>query len=431
MTEHQQPRVLVCSVGAWNSKVGDNTFPMLLQGYENVASLFIREETPDSPVASAYFRVSEAKVMHSLLHRKAETGETVVPGGQDGSALNEQKQLYGKKQRFYYCKLFAREVIWLLGRWKTPALTRFICEQKPDIVLYEMSRYIHLNRIIRYALKLTGAKGVGCFWDDTFTYRQERGCGFRLLRFFQRKSLKKLAAETQAFFAITPKTKREADEFFHINCSVLTKPVPVEGVFEEAPLHQPLQMLYTGNLGIGRCDTLADLAEAIQQLPEAANNFFMDIYTNTQLTAEEQQRLEAPFVCIHGAVTQSEVLALQKQADILLFAESLDENNKTARLSFSTKITDYYAAGKCILAIGNADLAPMELFAETDSAITVTKKEQLPEALCRLLEPENIRQYARKAHETGIKNHASADIRALFDQTLLRCAKETDVLRGK
>ena len=61
-----------------------------------------------------------------------------------------------------------------------------------------------------------------------------------------------------------------------------------------------------------------------------------------------KQKIEIPGCCqLHAPVSQQDVLKLQKDADILLFVESMSNRDLTARLSFSTKLTDYFSAGNC------------------------------------------------------------------------------------
>ena len=140
------PKILVCTVNAWNSKVGDNTFSSLLKDYpkECVASLFIREDEPDSSVCDTYFRISENKVLHSILDRKVKSGHRVMRNNNLTRRKDEvaYSKIYTNKKKMYYTKLFARELVWKLGRWNTPELREFIDEFKPDIIIYEMSRYI-------------------------------------------------------------------------------------------------------------------------------------------------------------------------------------------------------------------------------------------------------------------------------------------------
>ena len=81
-------------------------------------------------------------------------------------------------------------------------------------------------------------------------------------------------------------------------------------------------------------------------MPE--RKFFIEVYTNTRLDPEFLEKIDPAVCCIHPPIPQAEVLVKQKAADVLLFLEDIDgPHAKTARLSFSTKITDYLSAGKC------------------------------------------------------------------------------------
>lgn len=424
MNVQKFPRILVCTVNAWNRKVGDNTFPSLLKDYpkECIASLFIREDTPDFEICNNYFRISEKKIIKSVFNRKLKTGNQVIKENIEEPDRESDKlsELYSDKHKFYYAKLFLREMVWKAGRWNTPEFRDFIETFHPDIVIYEMSRYIHLNNIVSNILKISGAKGIGCFWDDTFTYKQEKGFGYRALRFFQRGNLKRLAKKTTSFFAITEKTKREADKTFHIDCTVLTKPVIPHGNYKTPECEYPLKVLYTGNLGIGRLEVLKSIISDMGKMPFPKKYFRVDVYTNTPIDESDANILNTKYSEIHSAVPQSTVFRLQNEADVLLFIESLESKNKIARLSFSTKITDYYSAGKCIVAVGNADLAPMELFMKTDSALVATTAEEINPILNSLLDVNLVRKYSEKAYITGLSNHSKEKIQEIFNAEIAK-----------
>lgn len=412
-------KILVCSVNAWNSVVGDNTFPVLLQNYDKnkIANLFIREDNPDSDICNNYFRVSENKVLKSVFNRKIKTGERINLNIKADNQVERETQSkrYNRKNRFYYIKLFMREMAWKFGKWKSAELDAFLDEFQPTVVVYEMSRYIHLNNIVAYILRRTGAKGVGCFWDDTFTYKQEKGFLFKVFRFFQRKNLKKLASLTTNYFSITPKTKKEADNFLGINSVVLTKPILESKPFLPPKDNEIINILYTGNLGIGRLQSIKILANAIKN----RCRFKLSIYSNSFISERDRRYFDNCNVSLHNAVPQAEVFKLQSECDVLLFVESIDEKNKIARLSFSTKITDYYSAGRCILAIGNEDLASMELFKENESAIIVNNADQIDSALLELIDYQKRLYYAEKAYLTGVNNHAVSLIEQKFYSVVL------------
>lgn len=411
MTDNK--KVLVLSISAWSSRVGSNTWPTLLSGMnpDNIACVSLREETPDSLACNNYFVLSENKVLKSIFNRKIKTGKKIEScvfiedENKDLSEHNKRYQKMGRKRSLF--GLVAREMVWMLGKWKTADLHKFITDFSPDIILYSMDGYIHFNRLCRYAKKITSSKSIGFFWDDNFTYKQSAKFGLKVFRFLQRKSLKKLAKQTDAFWAITDMTKKEADECFGIDCTVITKPIQREMGEIIHLIEKPIKLLYTGNLQIGREHSLVRVVNAIKKIG-AEKDFVVDIYTKTVLDESIKKQLNCDFCYLHDPVAQDEVLALQKKADVLLFLEAIDgENAHTARLSFSTKITDYLSSGKCIFAIGCADTAPMQYFIENDAAITAINDEQIENGLREIIkDTEILTLYAEKAREIGIKNHS-------------------------
>ncbi len=419
-------KVLILSVPAWNKKTGSDTFSSLMEGYgaDNVANIYIRESLPDSPVCNNYFRISENAVLKSVFKRKVKTGKKVSALQKDNdNQINERiteeryKKLSSKKN---FILSIARELVWKFGKWKTKELNDFIDEFKPDVVFFAMEGYIHLNRISRYVLKRSGAKGVGYFWDDNFTYKQSNKLGYKIYRFFQKNSIKKTVKLCSDFFAITPKTKKEADETFNINCKVLTKPIKNEcNGFVSYELNHPIKMIYTGKLIIGRFDTVKFIGEALSEINKNGIKVELDVYTTTYLS-DEQLSSVGKYVHILGAIPQNEVAQKQAEADILLFAEAIEGTvSKTARLSFSTKITDYFSSSKCIFAVGNMETAPMEYLKSEDAAIIASTKEEILSVLQNLIDKkELIIEYAQKAYECGQRNHSAQIIKKLLFKTL-------------
>ena len=415
--------ILVCSVPCWNKKSGSDTMSTLLTGYpkDKLANLYIREDFPDSDVCEKYFRISENAVIKSILKPGIKTGKqiyltkaTTDDNTKNAEITNQRYQKHsGLKRHLLLC---VRETLWFLGKWKSPELEKFIDDFKPDVVFFAMEGYIHFNRINRYILKKTGAKGIGYFWDDNFTYKQNNKFLSLIYRFFQRRSLKKLAKECDTFFAITPKTKEEADKEFNINCTLLTKPIDFTGkTFSQYAPKSPIKMVYTGKLIIGRDETIRIIGQALDKINENGEKIELDVYTTTKISSPESF---GDSINLKGTVPQTEVPTIQNSADILLFAEAISgAKSKTSRLSFSTKITDYFGSGKCILAVGRPDVAPMEYLKENDAALCAYDFDSIYNSLNKLCEsPELINQYAEKAYQTGYTNHNKKDIqKTLFE----------------
>lgn len=416
-------KILVITVPSWNTKVGANSWATLLEKYpaENIASIYIRDEIPDSKVCARYFNISENKIIKSLFRPGVQTGREVMsqqtPAEPDED-LQAHNARYAKMKKRPYSLLLARELIWKLGSWHTSELDSFLDSFQPDIILHSMDGYIHLNRIIEYAIRRTGAAAVGYIWDDNFTYKQSSDLGYKIYRFFQRGSLKRLAKKTQAFFAISSFTKKEADDFFGIDCHLLTKPLSSTPVVHYGEIGQCIKILYTGNLYIGRDQSLLKVVNAVKQLPKG--RFFIDVYTNSQLDEVYLKQIDPAVCCIHDPIPQAEALNKQRQADVLLFLEDIDgKDAKVARLSFSTKITDYLSSGKCILAVGNMDTAPMQYFKENDAALVCDSEDQIVDTLLRIdRTPGLLAEVAEHAAKTGQENHNKEKIQKTFDSVI-------------
>ncbi len=412
------PKILMCTVDSWitsNASSTSFTLSELFKDYkpENLAALYIREEAADNPVCSRYFRISEQKVLKSLFKKGLVTGVEIQPSVASLNTDNESMQAnkamyakYGKKRNFF--ALMARELVWLFGHWKSKELVKFLDDFSPDVVVFGIESYLHFNRINRFIVKHTGAKAIGYLWDDHISYYTSGGLSKKIHRFLQRISVKRTAKYCNKIFSITPKTKQEVDEFLGVDSVIMTKPIAkFVKTWTPYTLGEHINILYTGNLQIGRTDTLKLLGKALKKVNSDGERINVDVYTMTVLD-EQTIREFGPYIHLHEPVTQAEVMQLQNEADILLFIEDLSEKHRyDSRLSFSTKLTDYFTSGKCILAIATPDVASMEYLKNENVALCASTEEDIENTLLNILEnPEVVIQYGEKAFECGMKNHS-------------------------
>lgn len=415
----RKPKVLVTTVGSWSSRSGSDTMSSLMQKYgaENVAALYIRADKSDSKSASRYFQIMEGRVMKSILHPSIVTGEEFRPENimvtelsADQEAEKARYSLFSKHRWGIF--IFAREFVWKLGHWKSEELNAFLEDFKPEVLICPIESYIHFNTINEYIIKKCNPRVIGFLWDDNFTYKQDHSLWHQLHRFWLRRSVKRMVAKCNTIFCLSPKMKEECDKEFGVESKLLTKPIFNQGVFKPYEVGTPIKILYTGKLIIGRDETIAEVVDAIKIINKDRQRVMLEVFTNTELNPAMEERINVPGCCnLHDSIPQKEVFAKQSEADVLLFAESLSEKKLTARLSFSTKLTDYFSAGKCIWGIGNKDLSSIEYLKSQDAAVVSTNKNQILDTLSQLVDnPFLIGHYARKAYDCGIKNHSAVDI---------------------
>lgn len=415
------PRTLVITVSGWSNSVGSDTMSTLFSHYDpdKLASLYIRAEISDSPVCYRYFHIIEGRVIRSVFNRREQTGEayftnTLSFDNKSSEELENERAFYARFQKHRPWPLvIGRELVWKFGKWKTKELMNFLDEFKPEVVFFPIEGYIHLDRIIEFVIDYCKPRKVVCnLWDDNFTYKQSNSLGYKLHRFWLRKHYRKIVEKGDVFIALNNKMQKEFKQEFGKDSIVLTKPIFNFEPFTPYQQHNPIQFLYTGSLYINRDNTILSLSKYISNLNADGIKIILDIYTGSALKDDFKKEIEQCNGCyLRGYASQNEIFKKQKEADVLLFVEDLSDKNLSARLSFSTKITDYFRAGKCVLAIGNSDLAPIEYFKEKNAGIVCTTEQEIGEALHKILNDETIIQtYARAAYECGMNNHNGDNI---------------------
>lgn len=402
-------KILITSIPSWNQITGSDTFSSLFASFENcdISNIYISGDVPDSPVCSRYFHIDEQSVVKSVLIRNVKSGKEVSRTSIVPSQPTEVNKILKLKRLRVI--LWARELAWKLGRWKTDELNAFLDEIRPEVLVFPIENYPYFNRLNQYIIdRCKPQKVIGYFWDDNFSYKQEPyNIFFKIERFFRRIRIRQLVRSCTDILAISPKMKEECDNEFGINSILLTKPIYSQDSFNEFEISTPIRFLYTGKLVIGREQTIAKVAAAIRQINVNGPKIILDIYTQTNLSENIRKQIDIPGCCfLHDPVPQSEVLRLQKEADVLLFVEALSNRNLTARLSFSTKLTDYFAAGKCIWAIGNADLGPIDYIKTERAGFVSTNDSEIRAVLNQIVNhPDLVISMAKQGYQCGKRNH--------------------------
>ncbi len=404
----KKPKVLVVGINPWIDNTGINTLINFFSdwGKEELAHIYTRERLPYTKICDRFFRISETAVIRSVYKRRTVTGEEVCNTPNTAKTATENKYYNGKRS---HLKSFIRELIWLFGGWKSKKLRTFLDSYSADVLFFPIYSNVYMCRLQNFICKYTGKPCVLYISDDNYSYKPvEKNPISLFLRFWLRTQEKKLFKAASKVLVIAPKQKDEYDRIFGVNSEVLTKGIDFSEIpYEEKPVNFPIKMVYTGKLIIGRWKSLAAIAKALNKINENGVKAELDIYTTDTLTEEQDKALNFGGCKVKGSLTLEEVQHVQKQADILVFVESLENKYKNAaRLSFSTKITDYLKNGKCIFAIGDKDIAPIDYFNRYDSAVTASSYEEIGEKLIWLINSsEKITEYSKKAYECGKEHH--------------------------
>ncbi len=429
MTEQSLPRVLVVSTNAWRDQTGVNTLIEFFRCWDpdRLAQIYTKSALPNTAVCHRFFQISENAVIKSVFRRGITTGKCVKNqlNGNSQEAVQEQKMYASYRGKIRAVLSLMRELVWKFGKWKTPALDAFVDEFDPDVIFCPIYPTVYMGRIQKYLVQKTGKPVVSYLADDNVTYRSVSKNPVSLLhRHILRKYIKFLVGNSKTLMVISPKQKEEYDRFFGVDSVVMTKGIDFEPFVPYTPSN-PVKMVYTGKLIIGRWNSLAAIAQAMGKVNQTEQKVTLDIYTTDPLTRRQSRALNRYGCSVKGSLTLDEVKKVQRQADILVFVESLEKRyRQIARLSFSTKITDYLQSGKCIFAVGDPHIAPIDYFQRYHAAVTACSYDEIEERLTELIyNPSRITQIAQQGYQCGVDHHERNKMNQLLIRVLCEAAK--------
>jgi len=247
---------------------------------------------------------------------------------------------------------------------------------------------------------------------------------FWIDRLIIRKKVKDSAKLNNFLYVITNLQKEEYSKILHPDCRLLYKGADFNLDPTVKRIGHPILIVYTGNLSAGRWRTLSQIGKVISQLNRGDKLIKLHIYSNTPLTVTMKKALDIQnAIELKGSVPSDQIASVQTQADILLHCESFKLKERLqVRLSFSTKIVDYFSRSRCILAIGSDKVASISYLIENDAAIVVTQEQHMFKKLQHILHnPEIIDEYAKKAWLCGQRNHQISNIQERLYEDLMEC----------
>lgn len=419
-------KVLFVSESPINKQVSiGNTF---LDVFENVSdvelySFYIRNGYPDaSRIKEAYRITDKSLIKHCLCPSKM--GNTVnmdnIPS--HNTEFNKFEK-YVKKNRPAIFFLL-RTLAWKILPWKRSGLRDYIKKLNPDIIFTLLTNEILLNDIILYIKNNSDAKLVIYAWDDTYGMAAHSKNTFTSsVHKIRRKKMRKVVSQADKMYVISDMQKKEYEKDFNKNLNILTKSGEFSDDFsaEGHVFGKPLKMLYTGNLSLGRWKSVSAITESLKSINTDGKTAVLDIYSSTVLTQKQISEIaDNDNSFFRGEISPEEVEKLQNEADILVFCEGFDEDyKKLVRLSFSTKLVDYFKKGKPIFALGPTGVSSVNYLTENDAAFVCTDIEKTAEKLKSFLNNEKLLyEYSLKSFECGKKNHNSLTMSEMLSNDL-------------
>ena len=417
--------ILVISNTPWSDENSfGNSFSNIFDGITDLkfANIYCRAGMPDNKFDMKYYQITEKSLIRNLKNSTNPSGTVVNPERED---IVESIPISGfeqaRKMR-WQIMFWIRDMIWKIGHWWTPELKDFIDKFQPDIIFQPVYYSSYLTQIVLTIKKYTNVPMLGYISDDCYTLRQFRFSPLYWLdRLIKRRKVKAVIEECEILYVISEIQKEEYQKLFTPPCKVLTKCADFSN---ERPIwdepEKEIQLLFAGNIGTGRWRSLSLISSAVEKLNNEGINIRFDIYTPTPCTALMNHSLNKKGTTMHKAVSYHEIIKLQKKANILVHVEGLSlKSRMEVHQSFSTKLVDFFAMGKCILAVGKIDEASIKHLVDNDAAIVADNVNEIYSQLLKICNDFRLLDlYGKKAYECGRNNHSKEKIHNMLVQDL-------------
>lgn len=422
LRENQTLRMLVVSNTPWRSDNSfGNTYNAFFKGMNcAIANIYCRSGLPDSnaPIDRAY-RITERSLLGNRMDPEVPSGE-IVEERSDAASVESAVFNAARKRRWQFL-FWGRDLIWKLGHWKSSELEAFIDGFNPDIIFLPVYYSNYICNLDLWVIDHCKVPVFSNISDDIYTLkRAELSPLFWIDRFLKRRKIKRVVNSSVTLYVCSDIQRSDYLACFNPPIRILRKGFDFSGVdrCEKKTGICELSFLFTGNVGVGRWESLVDIAKVISEInSQRRKKLSFDIYTSTPLPKHAIAQFgKCVGTVLHEPVSYSEVSRLQDNADVLVHVESFKaKNRKTVRQSISTKIPDYLAKGGCILAYGPSDVASIAYLEQSNSALVATSLDDLRYKIERLSnDPSIIKPLSERAYAFARANHNKAGIQDML-----------------
>lgn len=373
---------------------------------EQIAQLFFSDEKPDSEFCKNFFRISDSDVLRSVFSRE-EVGSRI------NIAINKNKEYKdvwiktkirkrGNRKPAVY---FIRNLIWLLGKWKSKKLDEWLDDFKPDIIFFASGDYAFSYIVTLYIAKKRNIPVViGCYDDFYIDKRKTINPLYYITYHGLMKKAKELFKYASTFAAVSDMMVEDYSKLFNKTGYTLFTPTKLLNINNN--LNKKKSIIYAGNLGHGRAEQLISLGIAIKNIgiPDLDH---IDVYSGEMRTEITDKLTNDKGINFCGKVSAEKVQELLLSSKYVIHTESFRQDYiKRVRYSLSTKIADCLASGACIIAYGPKQVASISYLDKEKAAYVISDETMLEEKLKELLvSDEEASRVCVSAKELANANH--------------------------
>lgn len=236
-------------------------------------------------------------------------------------------------------------------------------------VIHSLLGGVRVMKVVARLSRLLDVPVVPHFMDDWPANLFADGKLLGLPRAEMERSMAEVMRRSPLCVAIGDDMRAEFEERYGIPCLVVGNSVDFDAFASpRAPATEHQTFTYVGGLHLGRDVMLGRVAEALMESPGSTLRIHSPASDNARVAALAQRYPSV--VSAGGPVEPSQVPGVLAAADVLVFVESLDPHIFSfTRLSVSTKVPEYLAASRPVLALGPAGQSSIRALRRSGAAV--------------------------------------------------------------
>ena len=422
------PRVLVVTTEPFGGNTSSSfTLASLFKGWPRacLAQVYIANVPPDFRACSRYWRIPSSIIATRGYRVEAETTETgeTLPHNR---SHNKYLRLRPEMKRFLAFAVDATPC-----NPMSESLRHWIDEFRPDLVY----SWLGSNRqmaSVREICDYRNIPAVPHFMDDWMSSTLATPVARTAQSLTFHRSLRLLLPHCQEGLGISNAMAIEYSSCYGLPMAYATNGVDSEllaqleaGAGSIARNERIFRIVILGRLEYGRLRLLSDFISACKSITTPNRKLILSVHSNTSMpeSFSSDSHMEIEW---ESALNNSELVALQKETDCILYMDNFDAFTKRYfRLSFSGKIPICLALGRPIITIGPSGLNSVSYLRDckVGPVVTLADSEKFAEAVRMALSwdyPKR-QEFGLRAWEHACREHSSEGYSRRVRELFTRC----------
>lgn len=422
------PRVLMICSHSLNYQSGTGiVYSNLFRGWplDSLAQIHVDLPGPDPEICKISWQMSVENVPLDRIFRKMLGRKYVAALGRPESA-SSSPDMVASESGVAAWRIRLRMI---LSAWTdcapyclSPDFLKWLREFSPQVIVSNLGSIRQIG-LVQQVSAMSNAPVVPFMNDDWPRTTYQGDFWMALPRWLLHYRLHKLMRNASVGGAVSIDMANEYRERYGVRFEPFLYCVDAPLLPPPPPGGDVVHFCYVGNLHLDRWRSLLEIGECLQKLSSTGVRAKLLVYAPAEYFRKYGRNLsDLSAIELMGTLGAWEVPEALLRSHVLVHVESFHRRmRRYTRLSFSTKLPQYLAAGRPVLAYGPEELASCRYVRETGSGLLVGEQNRslLRDALLEFIShPETRREMGENAWRVARTSHEPGAMRERF-RTLL------------